>query len=248
VTTLLAATDVRLAYGAREVLRGVTFATSPGRVVALIGPNGAGKTSLLKVLAGVVHPTTGRVEVAAPRARHVAYLAQAEELPAHWTVREIVELGRLPYVGAWRDLAPDDERAVARAMDRTATRDLAERRVDALSGGERQRVALARALAQEPRVLLLDEPTTHLDLRHQADLFATLREEAARGMAIVAVMHDLAFAAQADRCVLLAEGTVRADGPPDEALRPETLARVYETPIEILRTADGRIGALVARP
>jgi iron complex transport system ATP-binding protein len=133
-------------------------------------------------------------------------------------------------------------------MKRTGTTELGDRKVDALSGGERQRVALARALAQEPRVLLLDEPTTHLDLRHQVELFATLREEAATGMAVVAVMHDLGFAAQADRCVLLADGAVRADGAPADALRPEVLAQVYGTEVEILHAADGRIAALVARP
>jgi iron complex transport system ATP-binding protein len=248
VTPILSAENVHLAYGERTVVRGVTFAARPGEVVALIGPNGAGKTSLLKVLAGIAVPARGRVVVAGIRARAVAYLAQAEELPPHWTAREVVELGRLPYVGLWRDLGADDERAIERAMKRTGTLDLAEREVDALSGGERQRVALARALAQEPRVLLLDEPTTHLDLRHQVELFATLREEAAAGMAVVAVMHDLAFAAQADRCVLLAEGAVRADGPPAEALRADVLAQVYDTEIEIVRAADGRIAALVARP
>jgi ABC-type cobalamin/Fe3+-siderophores transport system ATPase subunit len=247
VTALLAADDVHLAYGDRAVLRGVTFAASPGEVVVLIGPNGAGKTSLLKVLAGITAPARGRVEVTGKRARTVAYLAQAEELPPHWTARQIVELGRLPYVGFWRELTADDERAVVRAMERTATLDLATRQVDALSGGERQRVALARAIAQEPRVLLLDEPTTYLDLRHQAELFATLREEASAGMAVVAVMHDLAFAAQADRCVLLADGRVRADGPPSDALRAEVLAEVYGAAIEILHAADGRVAGLVAR-
>jgi iron complex transport system ATP-binding protein len=245
---LLSAHDVHLAYGDRAVLRGVTFVANPGEVVALVGPNGAGKTSLLRVLAGIVAPARGRVEVTGKRARSVAYLAQAEELPAHWAVREVVELGRLPYVGLWRDATAEDARAVERAMKRTEILDLADRPVDALSGGERQRVALARALAQEPRVLLLDEPTTHLDLRHQVRLFATLRDEASAGMAVVAVMHDLAFAAQADRCVLLAEGTVRADGAPSEALRADVLAQAYGAEIEILHAADGRIAALVARP
>jgi iron complex transport system ATP-binding protein len=247
VSELLSATDVHLAYGDRAVLRGVTFTARQGEVVALVGPNGAGKTTLLKVLAGILAPARGRVDVVQPRARSVAYLAQAEELPAHWTVREIVELGRLPYVGFWRELASEDASAIDRAMARTTTTDLATRTVDALSGGERQRVALARALAQEPRVLLLDEPTTHLDLRHQAELFAALRQEARSGMAVVAVMHDLGFAAQADRCVLLADGVVVAEGAPSDSLRADVLARVFGTDIEVLRTADGRIGALVPR-
>ncbi len=248
MTPLLAARDVVLRYGAREVLAGVTLAIAPGEVVAVIGPNGAGKTSLLKVLAGIVTPEAGRVEVTGPRARSVAYLAQAEELPLHYTAREVVELGRLPYVGLWRGLDDADDRSIDRAMQRTSTAHLAERRVGALSGGERQRVALARAIAQEPRVLLLDEPTTHLDLRHQVELFATLREQASSGTAIVAVMHDLTFAAQADRCVVLADGTVRADGPPSESLAAALLERIYETAIEVLRGPEGRIAGIIAKP
>jgi iron complex transport system ATP-binding protein len=247
VTPLLSTDDVHVAYGARTVLHGVTLSVGSGEVVALIGPNGAGKTSLLKALAGLVEPARGRVHAPEPRARNVAYLAQSEELPPHWTVRDVVELGRLPYVGFWRDLAKEDDECVARALERTATSDLATRKVGELSGGERQRVALARAIAQQPRILLLDEPTTHLDLRHQVDLFALLREEAAAGTAVVVVMHDLSFAAQADRCVLLCGGKVRADGPPSAALRLELLAEVYETEIEIFRAADGGIAALAAR-
>ncbi len=247
MTALLSAQDVHLSYGARAVLKGVTLAVHPGEVVALIGPNGAGKTTLLKALAGLLAPRAGRVDVGSPRARTVAYLAQSEELPADWTVREVVELGRLPYVGFWGDLTAADEQAATRAMERTATLDLQTRRVGALSGGERQRVALARALAQEPRVLLLDEPATHLDLRHQVDLFAALRDEAARGTAVVAVMHDLSFAAQADRCILLSEGKVRADGPPAEALRSDLLGEVYEIDVELLRTSDGRLVATATR-
>jgi iron complex transport system ATP-binding protein len=238
---LLSAEDVRFSYGARTVLRGVGLTVRAGEVVALVGPNGAGKTTLLRVLAGLLPAGPGVVRVAAPRARTVAYLPQSELLPHDWTVRELVELGRLPYTGLWRDPGAGDADAVERAMARTGVAELKDRLVGELSGGERQRVALARALAQEPRVLLLDEPATHLDLRHQADLFAVLHEEADRGTASVAVMHDLGFAAQAHRCVLLADGTVRADGPPSVALRAELLTEVYETEVELLHTADGRV-------
>ncbi len=241
MTALVSADDLRFAYGKRAILRGVTLAVARGEIVALIGPNGAGKTTLLKTLAGLLVPAGGLVRAPLPRARTVAYLAQSEELPGDWSVREIVQLGRLPYVGLWRRPAAHDEDAVQRAMERTAILGLAARPVGTLSGGERQRVALARALAQEPLVLLLDEPTTHLDLRHQADLFASLRAEAARGVGIVVVMHDLGFAAQTDRCLLLAEGTVRAEGRPADVLRPSLLREVYETEVEVLRAEDGRL-------
>jgi cobalamin transport system ATP-binding protein len=241
LTTLLDAEHLCFSYGPRQVVSGVTFSLRAGEIVALIGPNGAGKTTVLKMLAGLLVPDAGRVDVSGSRPRTVAYLAQAEELPHDWSVREVVELGRLPYVGLFRDLAPHDDRVVRDVMERTRIALLGDRLVGTLSGGERQRVAMARALAQEPRVLLLDEPTTHLDLRHQADLFSTLRAEAARGVGVVAVMHDLGFAAQADGCVLLADGWVRAQGRPGDVLRPDLLSRVYETDLALLHAPDGRV-------
>jgi iron complex transport system ATP-binding protein len=241
VTLLLAVEDVRFSYGRRAVLSGVTLAVHPGEIIALVGPNGVGKTTLLKMLAGLLAPRCGRVTAPTARPRTVAYLAQSEELPSDWSVREVVELGRLPYVGRWRHLTPSDERVVRWAMHRMGIVALAPRLIETLSGGERQRVALARALAQEARVLLLDEPAAHLDLCHQVDLFGALRAEAARGVGVVAVMHDLGFAAQADRCVLVSRGAVRADGPPVEVLSPGLLREVFGTDVEVLRTSDDRI-------
>jgi cobalamin transport system ATP-binding protein len=241
MTALLSAHDVRFSYGRQAVLAGVTLAVHPGEILALVGPNGAGKTTLLKLLAGLLVAHGGQVRAVGVRARTVAYLAQSEGLPADWSAREVVELGRLPYVGLWRDLTREDARAVDWAMERTETAHLAGRLVANLSGGERQRVALARALAQAPRVLLLDEPAAHLDLRHQVGLLAALRAEAARGVGVVAVLHDLAFAAQADRCVVLSQGRIRGDGSPIAVLVPDLVREVYETEIEVLRGRDGRI-------
>jgi iron complex transport system ATP-binding protein len=238
---VLDADHLHFSYGRRAVITDVTLALSPGEIVALIGPNGTGKTTLLKMLAGLLVPSSGRVSTDGPRPETIAYLSQSDELPLDWSVREVVELGRFPYVGLWRDLSPNDEEVVKDAMDRTSVSSLAARLVASLSGGERQRVALARALAQTPRALLLDEPTTHLDLRHQAHLFATLRAEAARGVGVVTVMHDLAFASLADRCVLLADGAIRATGSPADVLRPDLLEQVYGTGVEVIRAHDGRI-------
>jgi iron complex transport system ATP-binding protein len=238
---VLQADHLHFSYGRTAVITDVSLTVLPGEIVALIGPNGTGKTTLLKILAGLLVPSSGRVTTDGPRAETIAYLSQSEDLPLDWSVREVVELGRFPYVGLWRDLTPSDEEMVEGAMHRTSTLPLAARLVASLSGGERQRVALARALAQTPRALLLDEPTTHLDLRHQAHLFATLRAEAERGVGVVTVMHDLPFAAQADRCVLLAGGAIRATGSPAEVLRPDLLEQVYETALEAFHAHDGRI-------
>ena len=247
MTPLLAARGVSFAYDRRPVVADVTCQVDPGEWVAVLGPNGAGKTTLLKILAGLLRPTSGQVDACAPRARTVAYLAQSEDLPLDWPARAIVELGRLPHVGAWRRLTRADHDAVERAMTATDTLLFAGRAVGTLSGGERQRVALARALAQQPRVLLLDEPTAHLDLRHQVDLFSSLRRETREGVGVVAVMHDLGLAASADRCLLLAGGTLRAMGPPAEVLRADLLRAVYDTDLEIVRTSGGRV-AIVPGP
>lgn len=238
---LLSAENIGFGYGSRPVLSDVTLAVAPGEIVALVGPNGAGKTTLLKLLAGLLVPGAGRVRVVGSRPKTVAYLAQSEGLPPDWMVHEVVALGRLPFVGLWRDLRPEDARAVRSAMEQTRVLELAERPVASLSGGEGQRVALARALAQEPRVLLLDEPSAHLDLRHRVDLFETLRAQATRGVGVVAVVHDLSFAAGADRCIVLSGGSVVADGPPAAVLSSKLLSDVYETAVEVLRMADDRI-------
>lgn len=241
MTVLLTASDLHFAYGRRSVLAGVSLQVHAGEIVALLGPNGAGKTTLVKLLAGLLTPQTGRLQAPEPRASTVAYLAQADALPMDWTVREVVGLGRLPHTGWWRGLGAEDHAAIARALDQTGTTALAERMTGALSGGERQRVALARALAQEPLVLLLDEPTTHLDLRHQVELWQALRTAAGRGVAVVAVLHDLRWAAEADRCALLSGGVVHAIGPPAAVLQPQLLREVFHTEVEVLHTRDGRI-------
>ena len=236
---------VAFSYGQSLVARGATLVVAPGEILALIGPNGAGKTTLLKLAAGLLAPSSGRVVARVP-AGGVAYLSQADPLPGAFTVREIVELGRLPYVGLLGRLGARDHEAVEDALARTGTAALASRLVETLSGGEQQRVALARALAQRPVVLLLDEPTSHVDPRHQVELFGALRREAAEGVGVVVVVHDLALAGAADRCVLLVEGEVRADGPPAEVLTARTLSAAYGTAMDVLRAPDGRIIALPA--
>jgi iron complex transport system ATP-binding protein len=247
LTPLFQVRDVAFSYGREAVLRGVTLALGPGEIVAVIGPSGAGKTTLLKIAAGLLPPRAGRV-IAAVEAGKVAYLSQADPLPGAFTAREIVELGRLPHTGLLRPLGPRDHAAVDAALARTGTAALAARPAATLSGGEQQRVALARALAQEPRVLLLDEPTNHLDPRHQVELFGALRAAAAEGVGVVVVVHDLAFAGAADRCVVLSRGAVVAEGPPAAVLSAEALSAIYGTAMDVIRAPDGRVVALPAMP
>jgi len=243
--SVLEARGLAVGYVGRAVLSGVELSIGSGEVVAIIGPNGAGKSTLLKALAGVLAPHAGTV--VRPSSAGTAYLAQAGELPLDWTAQAVVELGRLPHVRFWQPLSLADRAAVRDAMFRTHTLAFADRPLATLSGGERQRVALARALAQEPRLLLLDEPTAHLDLRHQAELFRVLHSEAERQVSSVAVVHDLSLAAAADRCLLLYQGRVHAQGTPHEVLCAELLSEAYQTELDVLCAEDGKLAVVAPR-
>ena len=230
--------EVELALGGRPVLRGVSATLADGEITALLGPNGAGKSSLLRLLAGTLAPSAGRVTVfgrqpadyaRAALARLVAVVPQATSIPFAFRVREVVAMGRAPHVGLLGLARPADHRAVAAAMVQAGVAALAARPFDQLSGGEQQRVIVARALAQEPRLLLLDEATAHLDLHHSErimDLVAELNRRAR--LAVVLVTHDPNLAARrAGRVLMLAEGRLVAGGRPAEVLTPELLARYF---------------------
>ncbi len=245
----LAAANVTVRLGGRTVLDGVSFAAGPGAVVGLIGPNAAGKTTLVRVLAGLVIPVAGTVTLDGrplgavareERARAIAYLEQ--DAVCHWplAVRRLVALGRLPWVGPFANPRPDDAAAIDRALADAEIAALADRPVTALSGGERARAFLARALAGAPRVLLADEPVASLDPYHQMKVMELLRAQAARGGAVVAVLHDLTLAARfCDRLVLLDRGRAVAAGAPTEVLTPGSLARVYGVAAAFGADADG---------
>jgi iron complex transport system ATP-binding protein len=233
-------------------LDGASFAVAAGECVALVGPNGAGKTTALRALLGVVPLTAGAAELLgrdaaawdrAALAREIAVVCQREEPAFPLRVAEAVALGRHPHLGPWRSGGPADREAVARAMTRADVADLAGRWVQTLSGGEWQRVRLARALAQEPRALVLDEPTTSLDLRHEMELFELVADLVRRdGLAALVVSHHLNAAARfADRLVLLAAGRVVADGRAAAVLEPGRLSRVLGWPVALHHLPDGAV-------
>jgi iron complex transport system ATP-binding protein len=227
---MIAATGIELGYGRRAVLRGVDLSLDAGELACVVAPNGAGKTTLLKVLAGIRRPSAGRVLLRSPLPP--SYLAQGEPLPRSFTVREIVALGRLPHTGAFAARSARDDAAIELAMDRTGVRPAATTRASATRCCSPPESSLARALAQEADVLLLDEPTTYLDPRHQAALLPILAAEAARGAAALVVVHDLAVAASFPRVVLMAGGRIVADGPSAATLAPDRLEEVFGVPFE----------------
>lgn len=233
-----------------SVLDDVDVDVDTGHLLALVGPNGAGKSTLLSVLAGDRQPERGDVEIdglpvgswsAVEMAMRRAVLLQQVTLSFPFTVRQMVEMGRAPWAGQPEEA--DDERRVVESMAATDVSHLAERTVPSLSGGERARAALARVLAQDTGILLLDEPTAALDVRHQEQVLALAADAAAAGRAVVVVMHDLGLAAaHADRVVVLAGGSVAADGAPADVLTAPLLSEVYEHPIDVLRhPQDGRL-------
>ncbi|WP_018653803.1 heme ABC transporter ATP-binding protein [Actinomadura flavalba] len=245
---------LRVERGGRPVLDGVDLDVVHGEILALVGPNGAGKSTLLAAVCGDLAPDAGTVALAGkplgawtPRelAMRRAMLPQRHTLSFPFTTLDVVRMGRVPWAGTAAEDADDD--AVAHAMAATDVTAFAQRPFTALSGGEQARVALARVLAQDAATLLLDEPTAALDIRHQELVFAVAKEQAARGHAVVVVVHDLDLAAAyADRVALLADGRLAACGPSADVLAADLLTEVYQYDIEVI--AHPRTGRPLVLP
>jgi ABC-type cobalamin/Fe3+-siderophores transport system ATPase subunit len=256
---LLHARDLSFAYSPdRPVLRGVGLTLAAGEVVALLGPNGSGKSTLIRALLGQLQATAGDVTwdgrgIGEWRrrdlARVVAYLPQVPTFEPEQTVRDVLRIGRAPYWRAFGVESPRDERVVEDVARTLHLDDLLPRRVDQLSGGQRQRVFVGRCLVQEPRAMLLDEPGTFLDLRHQVELLRLLRRLAReQGVGVLLASHDLNVAASlADRLILLDGGSLAADGPPADVLDPALLERVYGVAMDRVERGAGHPPAVLPR-
>jgi len=235
-------------YGARAVLSGVTLRLEPPMLAAIVGPNGAGKSTLLGILAGLRSGFEGeclyggRSVADWPRrefARHVSTVPQSLRLDFPFRAEEVVLMGRTPHAGGWFD-SDADRQAAEDALKRTDALAFRDRDFRTLSGGERQRVVLAAALAQQPRALLLDEPTTFLDIEHQLAIYRLLRELSSQGLLVVAVTHDLNLASTyADRIIALRDGRVLADAPPHDALHPDRIADVFRVSAQRMAKPSG---------
>ncbi|MCU0619518.1 MAG: ABC transporter ATP-binding protein [Gemmatimonadaceae bacterium] len=240
----LAEVHVRHRRADRDVLDGVTLDVPPGRVTAVVGPNGAGKTTLAKLCTGLVAVQRGRASFDgralaewSPRdfAQRVAVVPQLETVAFPITVERYVALGRLPHLGAWASMGAEDRRLVASALECCGLEAFAARSMDRLSGGERQRARIARALAQDARALVLDEPSTALDLRHAMELFGLARGFADRGGAVLLITHDVNAAARvADTLAVLDRGRLRAAGAPVDVMRADFLADVFGWPVHLV--------------
>ncbi len=247
----LVASDLVMRYPGLSVpaLENVGLRLDDGKLITVVGPNGSGKSSLLRVLTGVLAPTSGTVilddrAISLWRpdalARVMAVVTQSEEPAFALRVDEAVMLGRYAHLGPFSAPSTTDLAAVQGAITRCDLEPMVERRIDTLSGGEWQRVRLARALAQDPRLLILDEPTAALDVRHEMQIFELIRNLVEGGLGAVIVTHHLNLAARfADQMLLLANGRVAASGTPSEVLRTETLREVFEWPVAVTAWTDG---------
>ncbi len=256
---LLEARDVVVRYGlGRPALDGVTSTVRGGELLAIVGPNGSGKTTLVRVISGLLRPERGEVAVdGRPLARWkrpelagvLAVVPQGEAVTFPLRVDETVMLGRYARLGPLAAPGPGDRAAVAEALARCDVSRLADRTIDTLSGGEWQRVRLARALAQQPRVLVLDEPTTSLDVRHEMELFELVRRLVDGGLAGLVITHHINLAARyADRMLLLSAGRVAGEGPPATVLREDTLRAVFDWPLAVTAWGDGSPQVVPLRP
>jgi iron complex transport system ATP-binding protein len=257
---LLTARGLAWGAGGRRILGPVDFAVRRGECLVVVGPNGAGKTTLLRLLTGLLRPAAGTIEyrgqsfVTLSRralARRIAYVPQIRPDHLPLTVEEVVVLGRYPHLSAFQ-MAPrsEDFAAVAEALRLVGITELRDRPVDELSGGERQAVFIAAALAQESELLILDEPTIHLDARHQSDLAGLLlRLKAESGRTVVLATHDLNLASLlGDRLLAVAGGTILAVGTPAEILRPDLLEQLFRARFEIVRDGERPVTMLELAP
>lgn len=241
------AENLSIRVGEATILDRVSFSAQSGQVTGLIGPNGAGKSTLLAALSGDLKPGSGRVSVAGvnpatarPRelSRLRAVMLQDTQVAFSFLVRDVVEMGRRPWIGTPQEA--EDGTLIDAALAATGVAHLAAREITTLSGGERARVALSRVLAQQTPVIMLDEPTAAMDIRHQEQSLGLLRELAAGGVAVVVVLHDLnAAAAYCDRIICLGQGQVAAAGTVAEVYVEETLSQVYQWPIQVISGPGG---------
>jgi iron complex transport system ATP-binding protein len=237
---------LNVSYGPRRILHAVSLALETGQMTALIGPNGSGKSTLVRAVSGVIPAESGRIQAEdvdlrtlspQARARHLAVVPQAVLMPPAFTVWETVLLGRTPYLNFLGQISPRDEQAARQALIKVDAEQLSDRRVGELSGGEQQRVLLARALAQETPILLLDEPTSNLDLHYQVGFMETLRVlTRTEHLAVLIALHDLNLAARyADQVALLVEGEIQAAGTPRQVLTPDLISAAYHLPVQVLQ-------------
>jgi iron complex transport system ATP-binding protein len=237
---LLKVTDLVAGYQDRKIIDKISFSVLKGCFLGIIGPNGSGKTTLFRVITGFLKPWEGEVLYqgkntaripASDLAKKIAVMPQGMESTFSFTVEELVAMGRFPYLGHLQKSGEKDRNVIRQVLDLTDTKDFKGKKLFELSGGEKQRVFLAQALAQEPKLLLLDEPTAHLDIGHQIRILDVIKRlNRSQGITVIVVLHDLNLASlYCDRLIMLKDGSIFEEGSPSEVMTYETIEAVYET-------------------
>jgi iron complex transport system ATP-binding protein len=249
---------VHFSYRREEVLTNITFNIKKGDFLGIIGPNGAGKSTILRIICNILKPSNGKIIIfdqdinCIPRkiiARKIAFVPQETYFALDFTVEEIVMMGRYPYLSAFQKERSEDLNACEHALNHADLMDFKDRLINSLSSGERQRVVLARALAQEPDILLLDEPTSHLDLHHQYAIMELLKKLNNQGISIVIVNHDLNLASlYCQRLVLMHQGEIIDQGRPKDIITKKTLRHVYRTEVDIMEHPYQDVPYILLRP
>ncbi len=250
--------DIRFSYNTKEIIKGISFSLEHGEFLGIIGPNGAGKSTILRILAGILKPKMGKIYIFNQNiynmkrkslAQKIAFVPQETHFGLNFSVEDIVAMGRFPYQDAFQRENKMDREAIEHALSYVNVMQFRKRPVNSLSSGERQRVVLARALAQEPAILLLDEPTSHLDLHHQNAIMELLKKLNSEGMSVIIVNHDLNLAClYCQRLVLMHEGCIYSEGAPESLINVETLKRVYRTEVKIIQHPHKNVPQIFLHP
>lgn len=243
-TIAISVSNIQVNFATKSVLKGISWQIKKGSITSLIGPNGCGKSTLLKVINGIIRSDLGEVQIDGKElqryttkelAQKIAFLPQVPEIPKDMTVEELVYCGRYPYQNWWKNTAEEDRKAVDYALKMTKTSHLRGQLVNSLSGGERQRTWIAMAIAQEPEILILDEPTTYLDINHQLEVLELLKQlNTEQGLTVVMVLHELNQAAQFSHLLgVIHEGYLVAQGSPKHVLTQELVRSVFGVEVQM---------------
>lgn len=256
--TAIEVKNIQFSYNTEDVIEDVSFALHQGEFLGIIGPNGAGKSTILRLVCRILTPRLGSVLIFDKNitmirrkilAQQIAFVPQETYFALNFTVEHILIMGRYPYLGVFQREGRKDIDAVEYALEQADVTKFRKRPINSLSSGERQRVVIARALAQQPKILLLDEPTSHLDLHHQFAIMELLKKLNTLGISIIIVNHDLNLASlYCQRLLLMHEGTIYADGTPKSLINEKTLRDVYGTSVKIIRHPDRDVPQIFLHP
>lgn len=256
--TAIEVKNIQFSYNTEDVIKDVSFALHQGEFLGIIGPNGAGKSTILRLVCRILTPRLGSVLIFDKNitmirrkilAQQIAFVPQETYFALNFTVEHILIMGRYPYLGVFQREGRKDIDAVEYALEQADVTKFRKRPINSLSSGERQRVVIARALAQQPKILLLDEPTSHLDLHHQFAIMELLKKLNTLGISIIIVNHDLNLASlYCQRLLLMHEGTIYADGTPKSLINEKTLRDVYGTSVKIIRHPDRDVPQIFLHP